>query len=342
MQEQDKHNQLGDFGGIPGAPSGPPAVGQASSGSNCTPDCASPEGMPQDSAQKLAFSKYEIHAVANLFPPMGESEYIAFREGIRAIGQTDPIWTWQGKVIDGRHRLRACNELGIEPKFREWDGKGALIEFVVSANLKRRHLKEPQRAMVAAQLAASSRESEAQSLQDKDLGTSASLPSTPTTEGTLTHEQAATLCNVSIRSVVSASRVVRLGATELVTAVQAGKLTIASASDIATLPFDRQRQLLMDGREAIAAAIKSIRDERERLKRAEEGKIPLRPEPSDIEVLDSFRCGQASISKTKRNFRIDLTERWFRELEALSEWRHFEYVLKRGLQITIKEKKESA
>jgi hypothetical protein len=128
----------------------------------------------------------------------------------------------------------------------------------------------------------------------------------------------------------------------LVTAVQAGKLTIASASDIATLPFDRQRQLLMDGREAIAAAIKSIRDERERLKRAEEGKIPLRPEPSDIEVLDSFRCGQASISKTKRNFRIDLTERWFRELEALSEWRHFEYVLKRGLQITIKEKKESA
>src|SRR4051812_1988319 len=104
MQEQRKHEQLGDFGGIPGAPSGPPA------------DKGAAENSPQP--------RYEIHEVALLFPVMSDAEYAALRESIRAIGLTDPIWTWQGKIIDGRHRLRVCIELGIEPKFREWDGKG--------------------------------------------------------------------------------------------------------------------------------------------------------------------------------------------------------------------------
>jgi ParB-like chromosome segregation protein Spo0J len=93
-----------------------------------------------------------IHEVANLFPPMSDTDFASLRESIRAIGQSDPIWVWQGKVIDGRHRLRACNELGIEPKICEWDGLGSLIAFVVARNLTRRHLDESQRAMVAARL----------------------------------------------------------------------------------------------------------------------------------------------------------------------------------------------
>jgi ParB-like chromosome segregation protein Spo0J len=108
---------------------------------------------------------------------MTESEYLDLRESISSIGQTDPIWIFEGKVIDGRHRLRACTELGIEPKLREWDGKGSLLEFVVATNLKRRHLKEPQRALIAAQLAAAHHLTESQSLQDKELSDRANLPS---------------------------------------------------------------------------------------------------------------------------------------------------------------------
>ena len=37
-------------------------------------------------------------------------------------------------------RYQACRELGIEPKFQEWDGQGSLVAFVISLNQHRRHL----------------------------------------------------------------------------------------------------------------------------------------------------------------------------------------------------------
>jgi DNA modification methylase len=91
----------------------------------------------------------EAHDVASIFPMMNEDEYQGLRRDIEAKGQREPVWTYQGKVIDGRNRLRACMELGITPKTREWDGKGSLVEFVVSLNLHRRHLNSGQRAMCA-------------------------------------------------------------------------------------------------------------------------------------------------------------------------------------------------
>jgi hypothetical protein len=56
-----------------------------------------------------------------------------------------------GAIIDGRHRYRACETLGIEPKVQEWDGEGSLTSFVVGLNLHRRHLDTSQRAAVAAE-----------------------------------------------------------------------------------------------------------------------------------------------------------------------------------------------
>lgn len=88
----------------------------------------------------------EIHEVANIFPTMSPDEFRGLKADIAANGQREPVWTHQGKVIDGRNRLRACVELGITPETREWDGKGSLGEFVVSLNLHRRHLTPSQKA----------------------------------------------------------------------------------------------------------------------------------------------------------------------------------------------------
>lgn len=94
-----------------------------------------------------------IHPVADIFPRMSPAEFGALREDIRANGQREPIWTWRGQVIDGRHRAQACAELGIDPSTREYDGdEASLVGFVVSLNLHRRHLDESQRAMVAGKL----------------------------------------------------------------------------------------------------------------------------------------------------------------------------------------------
>jgi len=94
----------------------------------------------------------EFHDVCNLFPMMEDDEYRALVDDICKHGLREPIVVWQGKIVDGRNRYRACMELGITPRYREWDGRGSLTAFVVSQNLHRRHLTASQKAVVALEI----------------------------------------------------------------------------------------------------------------------------------------------------------------------------------------------
>src|SRR5690349_6175265 len=94
----------------------------------------------------------KFHPVAALFPLMEGEDFAALVEDIRENGLLEPIWTHDGQIIDGRNRYRACEAAGVKPHFRQWDGTGSLVAFVVSLNLKRRHLTAAQRAMVAVDL----------------------------------------------------------------------------------------------------------------------------------------------------------------------------------------------
>lgn len=91
----------------------------------------------------------ETHEVAHIFPEMDSASFGTLKADIKANGQREPIWIYEGKIVDGRHRYRACCELGVQPQVRTWDGDGSLVEFVVSLNLHRRHLNSSQLAMVA-------------------------------------------------------------------------------------------------------------------------------------------------------------------------------------------------
>jgi hypothetical protein len=89
------------------------------------------------------------HPLADWFPLLDGAEYEALREDIRIHGLREPILVYEGKALDGRNRLRACKELGIEPRTRTWDGKGSAVALVVSMNLHRRHLSASQLAACA-------------------------------------------------------------------------------------------------------------------------------------------------------------------------------------------------
>jgi hypothetical protein len=97
-------------------------------------------------------SNLPFHEVSNLFPLVTGREYDALKADIEAHGQREPVWTHKEKIIDGRNRYRACRELSIEPRLREWDGNGSLVAFVLSLNLHRRHLTSSQRAAVATEI----------------------------------------------------------------------------------------------------------------------------------------------------------------------------------------------
>lgn len=79
----------------------------------------------------------------DLFPMIGQDEYEALKLDIQEHGQREPILLVDGEIIDGRNRLRACNELGIDPIYRQLTAAeaGDVFALVMSLNFHRRHLK---------------------------------------------------------------------------------------------------------------------------------------------------------------------------------------------------------
>ena len=58
--------------------------------------------------------KYEWHDVSRIEPPMGACDYVALLEDIKLMGRVHtPIILYEQKIVDGRHRQKACIELGF-------------------------------------------------------------------------------------------------------------------------------------------------------------------------------------------------------------------------------------
>ncbi len=93
------------------------------------------------------------HPLADELPAMSELEYEALKQDIGRNGLRQPIVLFEGRILDGRHRHRACVELGIDLRpasFEEFRGTEAdARRRVASANLMRRHLSKSQKAMFA-------------------------------------------------------------------------------------------------------------------------------------------------------------------------------------------------
>lgn len=101
----------------------------------------------------MTVERKEFHQVANIFPLLEGEDFEKLKADVQANGLLESIWLHpDGRIIDGRNRYRACLEVGAEPVYRTWDGKGSLVEFVTSLNLHRRHLTSSQRAALAVEI----------------------------------------------------------------------------------------------------------------------------------------------------------------------------------------------
>jgi hypothetical protein len=90
-------------------------------------------------------TEYDVHPAALLCPEMTPEEYAALREDIREHGQRNDAVLLCGKLLDGRHRQRACKELSIELQCCELEPGTDPVAYVLSVNLHRRHLSRKQR-----------------------------------------------------------------------------------------------------------------------------------------------------------------------------------------------------
>ncbi|HXH11181.1 MAG TPA: MT-A70 family methyltransferase [Alphaproteobacteria bacterium] len=81
-----------------------------------------------------------IHPAADLFPALSEAELHDLAEDIRQHGLHEPIKLYQGQILDGRHRYKACAMADVPPRFETLPDDTNPYDYVWSANAERRHL----------------------------------------------------------------------------------------------------------------------------------------------------------------------------------------------------------
>src|SRR6185437_5686447 len=160
------------------------------------------------------FPQLRPHRIARACPMLSRGEFAALRASIKERGLDYPITRlpgdWlegHGPSLDGWHRYLACLMEGVPPRFEWYKGPtddAALIGFVRSRNINRRHLDESQRAMVAARHA------------DWKLGTNQHTPGSANLQ---TQAELAVRYNVSKRLIADAVKVLNDGVPGLIRAV---------------------------------------------------------------------------------------------------------------------------
>lgn len=149
-----------------------------------------------------------------LFPPMTAAQYAALKDSIAVQGLLEPLLVHRGEVIDGRHRWRACQELDVEPRIQILPDDADPLACVLARNAARRDLSPSQRALIAARLS---------------LDSPRGRPAVQAAAGSWTVGQAAAQLAVGARSVKRARALLQGARPDLVTAVEAGRLSVHDA-----------------------------------------------------------------------------------------------------------------
>lgn len=200
------------------------------------------------------------HPLANLFPLMEGQDFADLVADIAAHGLREPVIVHEGQILDGRNRYRACEKAGVPVRLAPYDGEDA-VAFVVSLNLRRRHLTESQRGVVAARLETLGHGKRADRAPSRDANLHL-LETQPQPTPTVSRASAAGMLNVSERTVANARAVIDHGVPELVAAVEAGTVSVSAAADVARVPEEDQREIVAKGEREILEAAKRIRAER--------------------------------------------------------------------------------
>lgn len=156
----------------------------------------------------------KTHPLADVFPMMDPASLVQLRSDIKKNGVREPVWLYDEQILDGRHRWMVCKDLGIECPTRQYEGTDP-FGFVVSMNLRRRHLDASQRAMVAAELvriAAKGR------------------PKRNASIDAFTQPRAAEAMNVSRPQIQRAQAVLKHAPASVVQAVKSGELSVSKAA----------------------------------------------------------------------------------------------------------------
>lgn len=99
---------------------------------------------------RWSFLLMKDHPLSEIFPLMGAVELRELAVDIEKRGLEQAIVVYEGKILDGRNRYRACGMVEVDPIYEDYKGDDPR-GFVLSQNLHRRHLTVGQRAALGAE-----------------------------------------------------------------------------------------------------------------------------------------------------------------------------------------------
>ena len=91
------------------------------------------------------------HRLAEYFPLLEGDEFEQLKRDIAENGLLEPLVIYDGQILDGVNRYNACLELGVLPDTVDFNGSDPL-KYVISKNIRRRHLDISQKSMIATEM----------------------------------------------------------------------------------------------------------------------------------------------------------------------------------------------
>jgi hypothetical protein len=167
-----------------------------------------------------------FHPLADAFPLIEGAEFGELVADIDNNGLLAPVVMYEGKILDGRNRWRACQRLGIPHTEKPYTGDDP-AGFVWSVNAVRRQLTPSQKAMAATRLVTAKQGDNRYTSPDK-----------------VTTLQAAKLAGVGTKTVERARSVIANAVPEVQKAVQDGEVTVYTAERISRLPGEEQEEIM--------------------------------------------------------------------------------------------------
>lgn len=179
-----------------------------------------------------------FHEAAELFPEMSQEEFDAFTKDIAENGlQTAIVTLPDGRIIDGRHRWRACMVTRTPPRYQVHNGNP--WAYVVSANLHRRQLSDQQRAMVAERLA---KRGPGERGPDRATIMKGAAAAVAFRDRQPSRAEAAGMLNVNDAAIERARRIRTRGITDLAPLVEENLIPLGTAARIASMDEGTQRK----------------------------------------------------------------------------------------------------
>ena len=253
----------------------------------------------------LSGGPYPIGELSTIFPVMVERAFASFVKDVAENGQLNPIYIWNGEIVDGKHLAWACRELDIEPVYVILPDDIDPTRFVWSKNVERRHLKPSQRAMIAAELSAWS------------------PPGRPSKQGGpknsailqsfrgFTQGEAADELDVSVRLVANAAKVAAetaAGVPEMTEAVRQRVVSVSDAVQVVAEPAEVKRMALDLVRQGqvrtVVAGVEQVKEElagRERSSSTE-----TCPPVAFGDNVNDYHCAIADLAKRVRPESVDI------------------------------------